>query len=64
MNTNDQELAPEVEAPRREPFDEVPRWGAPHPTPCSCDECFRWWTQEDKDDSFIHAAQALLCEQR
>jgi hypothetical protein len=50
-------LAPEVEAPRLE-FDEEPRLGAPHPTPCACDACLNWWTQQDQDESFINAASA------
>lgn len=54
-------LAPEVEAPR---LDLDTRFGAPHPTPCDCNACLQWWTQQDTDQFFINRSTALLYEKR
>lgn len=62
LELNEGPLAPEVEVPRY--LTEAPRLGAPHPTPCNCDACLNWWTQQDGDQSFINRSMALLCEQR
>lgn len=34
---------------------EKPRLGAPHLTPCGCDACLNWWTQQNQDQTFINS---------